>query len=247
MAETLSLVGISKFKTPGGIVRMGVLRGTEGKGPVPYMDIHPLIDQFNTAYRSSVRLPRPDVMDAVLASSEDNWKFFAGLGCNIFPTSAVAAYRAPHAKLGNEVTYAGVHAQRICFSYAEHDGIKDTTGVMVLALKVASADFKTRGDIYSLLAPRDIELFYMPDKSGLYRMKNGIIPSLKPAQRGSKSARFVEREESADTVAPLVREIGQNGERVNLISLACSPFEKYDVVVELSLEDWTKLEQRVSK
>jgi hypothetical protein len=235
MAGYLAFKGIKVFPTCEGSARIGVLCMADG-GKVPFLKMPLMVDRFNSANDSSVRFIRPKVADAVLTSHPDNWKFFAEVGCTIFPTSAVAAYSAPGIQPGSTIMYPGFNGQQLIFSNITH--IDCGINFMLLVPEVTSASLHKTNKNQVLLAAAVVTSHSIPTKSGLYLMLPGeVVPSSYVVLPDSPDVRYLERTESGNMVTPIVREIGDNGERTKLISLACSPFEKYDLVVEMSAKD----------
>lgn len=238
MAENLTFKGIRTFSlSERGTVHIGVLRGSGPGEKTSYLGIHPLIDRVNSANRSGVRLIRPQVVEAVLTATPNGWKFFAEHGCLIFPTSAVVAYCPPDKFFDAEVRIAGLGGQ-LLYVYTG-DNAATYGRVMLVAQEVTSADFSTHERNKTLMKAA-MEQYIIPSISGYYT-GGGVVPFARATNPRAPGVRYVFRDDSEkDFVGPLVRETGQDGDRIKMISIDCSPFESYGVVVEIPSFDVNK-------
>lgn len=253
MAEKQALRGIRQFSIPSGIVNIGVLRGSGIGEKVPFMEAHLLVDALNSEKRANVQLIRPHVADAVLVSSPDGCRFLMGLGCIIFPTSEVVAYRAPGKSLGDDIIFAS-EGQQLAFPTRAFKGLVDAChSAAVIISNATSRNFQPKDGGISIVAVGSSELnaALLPDKTSFctrrpseYTFTGATVPQhidhFAPTVSDAPDARYVMVSHSADTIAPLVRETGYYGERTKVVSFDCSPFEKYGVVVEIPPGDLHK-------
>ncbi len=240
MAENLALKGVCRYFLDERVtVHIGVLRGSGTGEKTPYLGIPPLIDRFNSANNSNVRLMRWQVAEAVLTSRPDHWQFFAQCGCLIFPTSAVVAYTPPDKFFKADVRVAGLGGQLL--SVYTGDNAATYGSVMLMAQQVTSANFSTRGRNMTTMTAA-MEQYIIPPISGYYTGRS-VVPFVRPnpKQPDAPDLRYVFRDDSeSDFVGPLVRETGPDGSRTKIISINCSPFESYGVAVEIPTPDVNK-------